>query len=149
MRRPTPERVAAEVAALAATDRAQLMERWQELYGTAPPAHTSRDLLCLGIAYRIQEQVHASLARRIRRQLERLAELGPGTSRQLRIKPGTRLLREWQGTVHEVMVLEKGALYQGRTYRSLSEVAEAITGAHRSGPLFFGLKRRERRHARA
>jgi hypothetical protein len=53
--------------------------------------------------------------------------------------PGTRLIREWHGQTHLVDVLEKGMLYQGRTYRSLSEVARVITGARWSGPRFFGL----------
>ena len=56
------------------------------------------------------------------------------------IKPGTRLLREWQGRMHEVIILEEGALYDGRTWTSLSAVAREITGARWSGPRFFGLK---------
>ena len=57
------------------------------------------------------------------------------------LKPGTRLLREWQGTTHEVRVLDAGFDYAGQTYKSLSAVARAITGTPWSGPLFFGIKR--------
>jgi hypothetical protein len=61
-----------------------------------------------------------------------------------KIKPGTRLLREWQGTVHEVLVLERGVAYQGKTWPSLSAVAREITGARWSGPRFFGLNGKAR-----
>ena len=57
------------------------------------------------------------------------------------VKIGTRLLREWQGVSYEVTVLEDGVHYQGQRYRSLSQVAQVITGAKWSGPLFFGLKK--------
>jgi hypothetical protein len=55
------------------------------------------------------------------------------------IKPGTRLVREWNGRTHHVEVLDKGFRWNDRTYRSLSSIAKAITGAHWSGPRFFGL----------
>jgi hypothetical protein len=57
------------------------------------------------------------------------------------LKPGTRLLREWQGVTHEVRVLDSGFDYAGQTYKSLSAVARAITGTPWSGPMFFGIKR--------
>lgn len=60
----------------------------------------------------------------------------------LRIKPGTRLLRTWQGRTHEVLVGKSSVTYRGQAYRSLSEVACLITGQRWSGPLFFGLKQR-------
>jgi len=76
-----------------------------------------------------------------------LARIGHGQSRSVRapakaatLKPGTRLLRLWQGTSHEVTVLGHGFAWQGTTYGSLSEIARAITGARWSGPRFFGLK---------
>ncbi len=50
------------------------------------------------------------------------------------------LLREWGGVRHQVTVLEKGVLFEGKRFGSLSEVAGSITGARWSGPLFFGLK---------
>jgi hypothetical protein len=57
-----------------------------------------------------------------------------------RIKPGTRLIREWRGDIHEVVVTDKGFAFRGKRYRSLSQIARAITGTRWSGPLFFGLK---------
>lgn len=52
---------------------------------------------------------------------------------------GTRLVREWNGRMHIVDVGENGFVFDGKTYRSLSAIAKRITGAHWSGPRFFGL----------
>ncbi len=59
------------------------------------------------------------------------------------LREGNRLVREWNGTTHTVLVLATGFEWQGRQYRSLSQIAEAITGAHWSGPRFFGLTKRK------
>jgi DUF2924 family protein len=100
------------------------------------------------IAYRIQEQAFGGLDPATRRQLDRAAaDLANGrkpSGGPITIKPGTRLLREWGGVVHEVIVLEKSVRYQGEEWPSLSAVAREITGARWSGPRFFGLKGRDR-----
>ena len=54
-------------------------------------------------------------------------------------KPGTRLIREWQGITHEVTIEEKGFTWNGKRYGNLSRIACAITGTHWSGPRFFGM----------
>jgi hypothetical protein len=54
-------------------------------------------------------------------------------------RPGTRLVREWNGRTHVVDVSEDGFVFDGKTYGSLSAIAKRITGAHWSGPRFFGL----------
>lgn len=96
------------------------------------------------MAYRIQEQALGGLDRATRRRLDRaaanLAEGRPVAPPTPKIKPGTRLLREWQGVTHDVIVLEKGVQYRDKTWPSLSAVAREITGARWSGPRFFGLK---------
>ena len=56
------------------------------------------------------------------------------------IKPGTKLIREWKGRVHEVIVLDDTYIWSGKPYRSLSQIARAITGTRWSGPRFFGLE---------
>jgi hypothetical protein len=61
---------------------------------------------------------------------------------QRRTSAGTVLIRQWRGVSHRVTVLETDVVYRGRRYKSLSEVARAITGSRWSGPLFFGLKGR-------
>jgi hypothetical protein len=104
----------------------------------------SRLLLLRALAYRIQEQALGGLDRATRRRLDRAARdlaAGRAVARLVpKIKPGTRLLREWQGVVHEVIVLERGVQYRGETWPSLSAVAREITGTRWSGPRFFGLK---------
>ncbi|RWN26138.1 MAG: DUF2924 domain-containing protein [Mesorhizobium sp.] len=52
---------------------------------------------------------------------------------------GSRLMREWNGRMHIVEVVDDGFVLDGNTYGSLSAVARRITGAHWSGPRFFGL----------
>lgn len=103
----------------------------------------SRGLLLRAIAYRIQEQALGGLDRATQRRLDRatknLAAGRPVAPPTPKIKPGTRLLREWQGVVHEVIVADRGVRYRDRTWPSLSAVAREITGARWSGPRFFGL----------
>jgi hypothetical protein len=145
----TPLDVERELAALETLTRKERRARWQALYPNSRAARLSRDLVLRALAYHIQEQAYGGLDALTRRRLARAAEdLAAGRSLAPRspvLKPGTRLLREWQGVVHEVVVLEHGkALYRGETWPSLSAIAEAITGAHWSGPRFFGLKDRRR-----
>jgi hypothetical protein len=98
------------------------------------------------IAYRLQEQALGGLALATRRQLARAAQdLANGrapSASSATIKPGARLLREWQGVMHEVIVLESSVRYRGEQWPSLSAVAREITGARWSGPKFFGLRPR-------
>lgn len=134
-----------QLALLPALDREELLARWRNLYGRDAPAQISRPILIRAIAYRMQEQVQGGLKPATRRLLARVADdAGAGRpitpSAPITLKPGTRLLREWQGATHEVIVLEDGALFRGQRYRSLSEVARLITGSRWSGPRFFGLK---------
>ena len=160
------------LAGLPDLDRAELLNHWRQHYQVEPPARISKQLLIYAIAYRMQEQVMGGLKPATRRFLERVANddcvmvdvanvaggdnSGKGDiasitlARKKRaipvasiIKPGTRLLREWHGVTYEVMIAEGGVLFQGKQYRSLSEVARAITGTRWSGPLFFGLRKQE------
>ena len=130
---------AGEVAALADLSREELIARWAALHGKAPPRAITRDLLLRGLAYSLQERAHGGLGAREARDLMALAKgkrpLGPKT-----LMAGTRLYREWRGRAHEVLALAEGYSWQGRTYKSLSEVARAITGTRWSGPRFFGVK---------
>lgn len=74
--------------------------------------------------------------------LVRLTSGKSTVDQRISLKPGTRLVREWHGTVHQVVVLDNGYEHDGRHYKSLTQVASAITGVHWSGPSFFGLKAR-------
>jgi hypothetical protein len=97
------------------------------------------------LAYRLQEVAYGGLSATTRKRLRALAdEIDSNRPRPqrsaVRLKAGTRLIREWNGHTHVVSVLEKGVEYRGKHYGSLSEVARAITGTRWSGPAFFGLK---------
>jgi hypothetical protein len=101
-------------------------------------------LLIRAIAYRLQEKALAGLKPSTQRLLGRIADNrskdAPQSIPQRRASAGTVLIRQWRGVSHRVTVRDNDVVYQGRRYKSLSEVARAITGSRWSGPLFFGLK---------
>jgi hypothetical protein len=131
----------------------ELRCEWRRLYEKDPP-RISRDLLVLGIGYRRQELQHGGLGKATLRKLATLAKtlrqtgrVGPAPT--LSLKAGTRLVREWHGRAHTVTVTEDGFEYDGASYPSLSKIATAITGAHWSGPRFFGLGAKDKRRPAA
>ena len=139
------EKLSAELAGLESLGLNQLRARWKLLYEIEAPPHLSRDWLRRAVAYRIQENVLGGLKPATRRLLERVAE-DARVRKPIRVVPlrnvgpNSILIREWGGTRHEVRVLENGAMFRGKRYRSLSQVARVITGSRWSGPLFFGLR---------
>ena len=145
-RKQTAENLKTELEALPDLPRDELKKRWTELYGTPCPPKMSRKILRYAIAYRLQEKVYGGLDKKTRRLLEKaaakLAAGKPVVPEGSKIRPGTRLLREWHGTMHEVIVLETGVQFRDRIWPSLSAVAREITGARWSGPRFFGLNER-------
>jgi hypothetical protein len=137
--------VAHEIAGLAELDRAHLVARWRRLCGRPPPSKLSRAMLEKAIAYEIQCAAFGGLSASVKRAL-RTAASGKGGSSTVRrpVSPGARLVREWNGAVHEVDVVGDGYIWQGEAYRSLTAIAGRITGTKWSGPRFFGLERRAR-----
>ena len=135
--------VAHEIAGLADLDRPHLVARWQRFYGRPPPPKLSRAMLQKAIAYEIQCTAFGGLSTATKRAL-RTAASGASSTPTRHFAPGARLVREWNGTVHEVDVVEGGYLWKGETYRSLTAIARVITGTKWSGPRFFGLERRAR-----
>ena len=124
-------------------DLAELRELWCQLYKTETAPRFSRELLVRAVAYRIQEVASGGPRLELQRQLRQIAlELQQTGRLRIRpqLKPGTRLMREWRGRSHEVLVLDAGFFWQGTRYRSLSAIARKITGTAWSGPLFFGLR---------
>jgi hypothetical protein len=135
----------------ASTSLDELRCEWRRLYEKDPP-RISRDLLVLGIGYRRQELQHGGLSKATIRKLATLAKtlrqtgrVGPAPT--LSLKAGTRLVREWHGRTHTVTVTEDGFEYDGASYPSLTKIAKAITGAHWSGPRFFGLGAKDKRRS--
>jgi Protein of unknown function (DUF2924) len=134
-----------EIAQLRAASREQLLDMWQKFYRRAAPPGIRRELLVPFLAYRMQEHAYGALKASTRSELRRIArgmeKFGPITlTVRPRIKHGSRLLREWRGQTHEVLVTEKGYEYRSEGYRSLSQIARKVTGTRWSGPAFFGLK---------
>jgi Protein of unknown function (DUF2924) len=121
-----------------------LQKAWRRTRRTAPPQGLSRDLLIRWLAYGIQEQAFGAMPKAILRRLTTLAGAPNGADRKIApsLKPGTKLVRDWGGATHTVLVLDDGYDYAGTRYASLSRIAAVISGHHRSGPAFFGLKRR-------
>lgn len=149
----SPETIPLRLGRLKSCSIIELKQQWQALYNSEPPHRISRELLTRAVAYRIQEQSCGGLKPSTRRLLIRLAD-DARLGRPLKPEPatlvpsGSVLMREWHGVTHEVRVLDRGVLYKRRRYRSLTEVARVITGAHWNGPQFFGLraKRSEASH---
>jgi DUF2924 family protein len=136
---PRPD-LAEELRALPRLSRDELAEKWGALYGAPPPPRTSRSLMLRAVAYKLQENAYGGLSPALRRTLLGMGKASSAKPLPRSLRPGTILLREWQGVTHRVTVIEGGAIYRGEKYRSLSEVARLITGARWSGPRFFGLK---------
>jgi hypothetical protein len=135
-----------DIAALPTLSAQELRVAWRGLRCGDPTAGSSRDLMLREIAYKMQERAHGGLAPAIKRRLRALAaEIeanGVGAlAPAMLLKPGTRLLREWGGRTHTLIVLDDGFEYEGERHQSLTQIARRITGAHWSGPRFFGLRR--------
>jgi hypothetical protein len=134
-----PAAIEAEIADLRLLAIDALRRHWRVIFGRTPPTALSKDLLRRMIAWRLQERAFGGLDRESLRFLDGLARHGSSPRRQL--KPGTVLVREYQGQRHTVTVALDGFDWQGTTYRSLSAIARAITGTAWSGPRFFALAR--------
>lgn len=144
--------VSARLKRLAEMPTRQLRTEWHREFGHEPLPDLTRDLLMRALAYRAQERGAAGLSQAAKRALRHHAEPSgrAGAAGAIAVPalsappPGTRLVREWGGEVHNVLVLEDGFEYRDHRYRSLTELARLISGAHWSGPRFFGLARSRR-----
>lgn len=141
--------LADKIAELPMLTREQLRTKWRSALKQPAPPHLRKQLLVPMLAYKLQEQAYGGLKPQVKRRLRELAIRFAADPKQdvaklanpARMKPGTRLIRDWQGESHHVTVAESGFEYRGRAYASLSEIARSITGTRWSGPLFFGLRR--------
>jgi hypothetical protein len=139
--------LAKEIAHLRGLDLDGLRARWRSLTGRAAPSHLPKSLLLRVLAYRVQAAALGDLDKKTARLLDRIAVEACSGKRvevpvpdRAGLKPGTVLVREWEGTPRRVMVLADGFAWNGGTYASLSKVARAITGTRWNGPRFFGLR---------
>lgn len=128
-----------QIAALEALSPAQLREAWTALTG-GPSPRVRQGVLRLALAWEMQATAHGGLSRSIQQQLEQIVA---AKTRTTTATPGMRLVREWNGVAHSVEVGDDRSIrWNGKSYRSLSEVARTITGTRWSGPAFFGLKQK-------
>ena len=134
--------VSGRVANLSIHSPADVKAEWQQVFGEVAP-QVPVSLLRLSLAHQLQQERLGGLPPSALRMLDALMSDGEVSvcEPEIRLKPGTRLLREWNGQVHAVMVTEEGFTYADRHYGSLSHIAREITKAHWSGPRFFGLRR--------
>jgi hypothetical protein len=154
---PDRELLDNEIARLRGLDVGDRRARWHTVFRRAAPPRLPRHLLFRVLAYRLQADQLGDLDADTRRVLDRI---GSGSSEGIgrlvaalnrsrtELRPGTLLTREWDGYLQRVMVLADGFSWNGKTYRSLSKVAFAITGSHWNGPRFFGLRDRPSSEAR-
>ena len=137
-----------EIAGLADRSTQELRCAWRTLHRTGPTLGLSRDLMIRGLADKLQERARGGPSRALQRRLQILAgEFAKGARSfdpGIILKTGATLVRQWRGRTHSVLVREDGFEYQAQRYRSLTVIAEQITGAHWSGPRFFGVSKRAR-----
>jgi hypothetical protein len=147
--RRSAHEVGQEIARLRDLDASVLRLRWREVTGKPAAVGLKGELLIRALAYAIQEKAFGGLSLTAAKRLQAIAREGKTTvdtapsakpSARRKLMPGTRLIREWQGVMHEVIVIPDGFLWQGTTYASLSTVAKAITGTSWNGWVFFGAK---------
>lgn len=147
--------VLGRIARLPDTPFSDIKSLWQQLFETPMPTH-NRQYLERRIAYRLQEiefaqqqpAVFERNALRIDELLNRTQTTTKAKSKNkagrgelVRLVPGTVLTREFGNSEHRVVTLPNGQFeYQGKPYRSLTAIANLITGTRWSGPAFFGLR---------
>ena len=143
MPRPASDREAieAEIAHVRSLGLDELHTLWRLTFRSAPPPAFTKDLMARFLCWDIQEQAFGGLDPETAKHLDGLAQGNkPGMDRPRRLKPGTVLLREYQGKRHTVTVVPNGYVWRETTYASLSTIARAITGTNWNGPRFFGLR---------
>ena len=130
----TSQSIAQQVEVLEGLGLSELRELWAKRFGP-PPKLRSADLMRCLLAWHIQAEFYGGIDGALRRRLGQ-----KGNAAACSLSAGTRIVKEWQGRRYEVLVDHQGPLFEGRRYRSLSEIARAITGTRWNGPRFFGLR---------
>jgi hypothetical protein len=121
-------------------DREACIEAWRQIFGTPPPKRLSTGFMQKAVFHEQQGLSHGRASKQTLRRLRAIASgKSPSKCTVHSLKPGAHLMREWNGRTYQVEVIRDGFVMDGRTYKSLSAIAKRITGAHWSGPRFFGL----------
>ncbi len=128
-------------------DNQDLKLEWKKWTDHSPPKSTSREHLIRVVSWYRQAETRGGLSNRLKRRLRQLSDdLKSGKAQRLlnpppKVKPGTMIIKTWQGVEHRVMALEDGFAFEGKTWKSLSMIAREITGTRWNGPAFFGLRK--------
>jgi Protein of unknown function (DUF2924) len=133
------EAIEAEIDRVRSLGLADLRTLWCTTFRSSPPPSFTKDLIARFICWHIQEQALGGLGPDTAKLLDGLAR-GRRAEGFRRLKPGTVLVRQYQGERHTVTVVPGGFVWREATYPSLSTIARAITGTTWSGPRFFGLR---------
>lgn len=138
MRSEREHELEAEIARIRALGLDELRGLWRSMFRAPPPPAFTKDLIARFVSWHIQEQTLGGLDQNAAKLLDDLDRNDKPRFR--RLKPGTVLVREYQGERHTVTVIGEGYLWRDETYASLSSIARAITGTAWNGPRFFGLR---------
>ena len=131
---------------LKTAEKAELLARWRATMGMPPPFAPNRELLAMALAWHLQKSKYGGLKPLVQRRPEALtnayrrAKLPAALLQACSFRPGTPLVKLWRGRRHTVIALPYGFRYQGKIYRSLTDIAREITGTHCNGAIFFGLR---------
>ena len=133
------DEIEAEIDRIRSLGLDALRARWRTTFRSSPPPAFTKDLVARFLCWHIQEQAFGELNPDTAKFLDRLAR-GDRQHADRRLKPGTVLVREYQGKRHTVTVVPSGYVWGETTYASLSTIARVITGTTWNGPRFFGLR---------
>ena len=118
-------------------DRGGCLVRWRDAFGRSPPKYLSPQFMKRVLIRDLQNRMLGGLSTRTGRRLKQIAS---GKTPPVAAKPGSHPVREWNGRTYQVEVVDGGYVMDGKTWRSLSAIARHTTGAHWSGPRFFGVQ---------
>jgi hypothetical protein len=148
MKRAVSDIPSTSTAVFEMLDREACIDQWRRTIGGQPLKYVSVQFMRSALAYEAQVKVHGGHSAAVRKALKAALKqdqkpAGKAGDRKVPsqsvLRPGTHLVREWNGRTYQVEVLDGGFQLDGKRYRSLSAIARKITGAHWSGPRFFGL----------
>lgn len=132
-----PDKVPNLIVLIEAFDRAECLERWRDVFGRPPPKYLSPQFMKRVLIWETQNRALGAVSAKTTRRLRQIAS---GKSVPTTAKPGSHLVREWNGCTYQVEVKDGNYIMDGKSWRSLSAIAKHITGAHWSGPRFFGVQ---------
>jgi hypothetical protein len=152
-----------EVALMQRMTVGDLQEKFSEICGEQPLSR-NKQWLIKRLAWKLQAREFGGLSERALRRAAEIADscdlsdlrltapkksplidLGdsadiPSTPLDPRLPmPGTLLTRKYKGQMIQVEVLTDGFRFEGEKFKSLSAVAQAVTGSKWNGFLFFRL----------